>query len=93
MSRLYTVTDKQGKVVRYVRAHTLNAAVRAVAEELFSAKASTTDEIYLAMTKGAAVLDALAPEQADIDDVPETPQPLTLVDDPDDPGPVPQEAA
>jgi division protein CdvB (Snf7/Vps24/ESCRT-III family) len=83
VSRIYTVRAKAGHIVRYVRANTLNAAVRAVAEEMYVAKASTTDEVYQAMLKNADVLDAVAPEQSDIDE-------LT---DEFDPGPAPVEAA
>lgn len=80
MSRIYTVRrrDAAGHLVRYVRANTLNAAVRAVAVELFEAKAATTEEIYQAtVDKTFDVLDAVQPEQ--VDDI----------DDKDDPGPVP----
>jgi division protein CdvB (Snf7/Vps24/ESCRT-III family) len=83
VSRIYTVCTKVGYIVRYVRANTLNAAMRAVAEEMYVAKASTTDEVYQAMLKNADVLDAVAPEQSDIDE-------LT---DEFDPGPAPVEAA
>lgn len=81
MSRIYTVATKKGVIVRYVRANTLNAAIRAVSDELYTAKASTTDEVYQAMLDHADVLDAVAPEQLDMDD------------SPDDPGPVPAEVA
>jgi hypothetical protein len=83
MSRIYTVRTKDGRIVRYVRANTLNAAVRAVAEEMYAAKASTTDEVYQAMLKNVDVLDAIAPAQVDIDE---------LIDE-FDPGPAPVEAA
>ena len=61
MSRIYAVSDKKsGKVVRYVRAKTLNGAVRAAAAELYDAKATTTDDIYLAAKAGSfTVLDAV----------------------------------
>ena len=81
MSRIYLVLDKKGAVVRYVRANTLNAAVRAHAAEKFTAKPATTDDVYHAMTHGADVLDVVAPEQMDIDDK-----------DKSDPGPVPLRA-
>lgn len=68
--RIYTVRNKtSGELVRYVRAHTLNSAVRAVAGEQFTAAPSSTEELFQA-TKTAQldVLDAVAPEQSDIDD-------------------------
>ena len=78
MSRIYVIRGrKDRKLVRYVRAHTLNGAVRAVSTELFEAAQATTNEIYEAtMNKTFDVLDALQPTQVDIDDK-------------DDPGPVP----
>jgi hypothetical protein len=70
MSRIYTVTNKKsGEVARYVRANTLAGAIRAHAEELFDAAATSTDEIYLAAkAKAFTVLDAVKPEQGDIGD-------------------------
>jgi hypothetical protein len=67
VSRIYTVRNKtNGKLVRYCRANSLNGAVRAVADELYTAEAATTDEIYVASKAGVFdVLDALAPEQLD----------------------------
>lgn len=68
MSRIYAVTNKKtGELVRYVRANTLNAAVRAHAAEVFEALQASTEDIYQA-TKAAKfdVLDAVAPEQLDL---------------------------
>jgi hypothetical protein len=67
MSRIYLVTDKgNGRTVRYVRALSLNGAVRALAAELFDAKAASSDEVYQAMKSGAEVLDAVkAAEEVD----------------------------
>jgi hypothetical protein len=67
VSRIYTVRNKtNGKLVRYVRAHSLNGAVRALAGELFDASAATTDDIFKASKDGTFdVLDALEPEQVD----------------------------
>jgi hypothetical protein len=81
MSRIYRVSNrKTGGEVRYVRANTLNGAVRAHAAELFVAVPATTDEIYQASKAGEfKVLDAIKPEQVDIEDK-------------DDPGPVPLRA-
>jgi len=76
------VTHRDTKrVIRYVRGHTLNGAVRAVAEEHFEARAATTDEIYVAMqAKAFDVLDATKPEQVDIeDDADPGPMPLRAV--------------
>lgn len=62
MSRIYVVRNKEtGTVARYVRANNLNAAVRAVANELFTADHTTTDQVYQAMLAGKfIVLDAVA---------------------------------
>jgi hypothetical protein len=70
MSRIYTVRNKgSAKLVRYVRAANLNSAIRAVAAENFTASAATTEEIFQASKSGTFdVLDALAPEQADIEE-------------------------
>lgn len=64
MNRIYVVTNhKTGEVARYVRAKTLSSAIRAHAEELFDARAATTDEIFIAAKAGGfKVLDALAKE-------------------------------
>ena len=61
MSRIYVVTDRAlGTVARYVRASTLNSAIRAVANELYIAKAASTEELYQAYkTPGLEVLDAV----------------------------------
>lgn len=82
MSRIYVVRGrKSGELVRYVRARTLNGAVRALAGEKFEASAATTEEIFQAMKKDAFdVLDALEPTQTDLDDL-------------NDPGPVPLRVA
>jgi hypothetical protein len=78
LSRIYVIKGrKSGELVRYVRAHTLNGAVRALAEEKFAASTASTEELFQAMkTDTFDVLDALAPTQVDLDDK-------------DDPGPVP----
>lgn len=64
-ARIYRITNKHsGDVQRYVRANTLNAAVRSYANEVFEATPVTTDELYQAMnTDGFDVLDAVSPEQ------------------------------
>lgn len=67
MPRIYVVTAKNGGAERYVRANTLNAAVRAVADENFVAAAATTEQMYQAMGAGSKVLDAVAPAQMDIE--------------------------
>jgi hypothetical protein len=65
MSRIYTVTNKKsGEIQRYVRANSLNAAIRAHAHEMFEAVASSTDDVYQAVqAKAFDVLDAVSPEQ------------------------------
>jgi hypothetical protein len=82
MSRIYTVLNRaDGNVARYVRANTLNAAVRAHASEVYEARPSSTEEIYQASLAGALrVLNAVKPEQGDMED--------EL-----DPGPVPARVA
>jgi hypothetical protein len=76
MSRIYVVRKRDGSLVRFVRANTLNGAVRALADEVFEAKAATTEDIYQAtVTKRFDVLDAL--EESD------------AKNDKDDPGPMP----
>jgi hypothetical protein len=62
--RIYVVTNKEtGKVARYVRSKTLSSAIRAHAEELFAARAATTDEMFVAAKAGALkVLDATGKE-------------------------------
>ena len=69
-ARIYVVIDRAtGKVARYVRARTLSGALRAVAEELFTAEHASTETIFQAMNKpGFDVLNAIEPEQADIED-------------------------
>lgn len=59
--RIYVVKARDtGKVVRYVRAKTLNSACRAHARELFEAAAATTEDIFQAAKAGSLkVLDAL----------------------------------
>jgi hypothetical protein len=65
VSRIYTVINKKtGEIQRYVRANSLNAAIRAHAREVFEASASSTDDVYHAVqAKAFDVLDAVAPEQ------------------------------
>lgn len=66
MSRIYVVTTKASGVERYVRANTLNGAIRAIANEDFTALAATTDQLFLAFKAGFEVLDAIEPEQLDL---------------------------
>jgi hypothetical protein len=67
VSRIYNVSAKAtGVSLRYVRANSLNAAVRAYAHEVVVAKAMTPDEVYAAMKEDREVLDAVAPEQPEI---------------------------
>lgn len=65
--RIYVVKARDtGKVVRYVRAKTLNAACRAHARELFEAAAATTEDIFQAAKAGSLkVLDALKEDEDD----------------------------
>lgn len=73
MSRIYIITDKTTKrVARYVRANSLNDAVRALIDELYSAEAASelysveaasTDQMFAAMKAGNMdVLDAVKGE-------------------------------
>lgn len=68
--RIYTVRNKtSGKLQRYVRANTLAGAIRAAAEELFTAAPASTEDMFQAAKSGTMdVLDAVKPEQVDIDD-------------------------
>jgi len=60
MSRIYKITNRtSGDVQRYVRANTLNAAVRAYAEEIFEAAPITHDDMWQAMKEGFDALDAI----------------------------------
>jgi hypothetical protein len=78
MSRIYVVTHAHTAApVRFVRATSKNAAVRAVAEDLFEVKLASADDIVSASQSGTlGILDALA-----------------QADDGADPGPVPGESA
>jgi hypothetical protein len=60
MSRIYMVTDKAGHALRYVRANTLNGAVRAYALEIFEARPATAEHMWLEKVGPNEVLDALA---------------------------------
>jgi hypothetical protein len=75
MSRIYLVSHAKSDVsVRFVRALSKNAAVRAVAAEMFEVRAASADDIVTASQSGTLdILDALA-----------TP------DDSADPGPLPE---
>jgi ActR/RegA family two-component response regulator len=67
MSRIYIVTDcTTGALVRYVRANTLNGAVRAVANEHFIAAPADHDTLFAAFKSKAEILDAVEPEQEDL---------------------------
>lgn len=65
MSRIYVVKHRETHaVIRYVRANTLNGAVRAVSNEHFEAAATSTDELFQASKAGTFdVLDALSVEE------------------------------
>ena len=64
MSRIYVITSKAtGGHVRYVRSNSLNGAVRALANEIFEARAATTEDVFQASKdKSFDVLDALVGE-------------------------------
>ena len=83
MSRIYIVSDRASGDVTYVRAKSLNAAIRAVAQSTYMAAAATTDDVYEAMKGGAKVLDAIE----------EAPQVDIEIDDAAVPGPVPLRVA
>ena len=67
-SRIYKVVSRdKGVLQRFVRANTLNAAVRASAEELFVATPATAEDMVVAFDAGVGhVLDAVAPEQLNL---------------------------
>ncbi len=61
--RLYIVSDWQGKIVRYVRATTLQAAIRAHWADQFKARPASTEEMFQAFKGGEfEVLDAVKQE-------------------------------
>jgi hypothetical protein len=69
VSRIYKVINRAtGKVQRYVRANTLNAAVRAYANELYVAEPATTEDMWQAFNdkENFDALDAVAPEQLNL---------------------------
>jgi hypothetical protein len=68
VSRIYTVTNKKtGEIQRYVRANTLAGAIRAHANEIFDATASSTEDVFQAVqAKAFDVLDTVAPEQLNL---------------------------
>jgi hypothetical protein len=92
MSRIYIVTHRpDGAVARYVRANSLNGAIRAYATECYEASAATTEQVFQAMKAGAfEVLDAVAPEQIDIRAAAFAS--ADILEDANDPGPVPPAA-
>jgi hypothetical protein len=61
VSRIYVVVDRQTKrAARYVRAHTLNSAARAVTSELFEVQPASGEDICQASKlPGFDVLDAV----------------------------------
>lgn len=66
MSRIYVVTSRADKkIARYVRANTLNSAVRALADELYTATAATHDQLYAAHKGGYEILDAAKVPECD----------------------------
>jgi len=59
-ARIYVVSAKGGDVVRYVRASTVNAAIRAHYAEVYEARPASTEEIFQVAKAGALkVLDAI----------------------------------
>ena len=65
--RIYVIVDKETKVERFVRAKTLNGAVRAVAGEKFTGAAASTEQMFQAYKQGLEVLDASKEEEAEKD--------------------------
>jgi hypothetical protein len=66
VSRIYVVFERDTKEKFFVRANTLNGAMRAVTNEHYAGRTATTDELYQAFKLGLTVIDAVAPEQLDI---------------------------
>ena len=69
-ARIYIVTAKRsggiGGVLRYVRATSLNSAIRAHAHTLFEARPASAEDIWEASKEGELdVLDATAAEVAE----------------------------
>lgn len=67
--RIYVVTDRETGVDRYVRAKSLNGAIRAIANEKFTAKSANTEQLFQAYKGGLEVLDALDDGPVDIEDI------------------------
>jgi hypothetical protein len=68
VSKIYKVSKLRGdECVHYVRANTLNAALRAVSTMYFVGGAATTEEMYQALAKGNfEVIDAVKAEQLEL---------------------------
>jgi hypothetical protein len=82
MTRLYVVTDvATGAVIRYVRAASLNSAVRAVANERFDAAVMSADAVYTALRAGADVLDVTVGQDEGPDDEDDEPNAATDASD------------
>jgi hypothetical protein len=78
MTRLYVVTDvATGAVIRYVRAASLNSAVRAVANERFDAAVMSADAVYTALRAGSNVLDVTVGQDEGPDDEDDEPNAAT----------------
>ena len=62
MSRIYVIENRETKGhMRYVRASTMNGAVRAYADEIFEVRAASTEDLWQASKdKSFDVLNALA---------------------------------
>lgn len=63
MSRIYVVTHTEGGAQEFVRANTLSGAIRAVANASMTARAATTEQMYVAFKAGLTVLDAVKEEE------------------------------
>jgi len=64
MSRIYIVTERETGVELYVRAHTLAGAIRAIADQHYTAATATTEQMFLAFKAGLTVLDAIESEES-----------------------------
>jgi hypothetical protein len=58
MTRIYTVTDKANGQATLVRANSLAAAIRFVAEQGYEARIAGQEDLVAAMQAGAQVQDA-----------------------------------
>jgi hypothetical protein len=67
MSRIYKITERETGIDRFVRANSLNGAIRAIANEKFTGASATTEELFQAFKVGLEVLDAVEADDTKTD--------------------------